>query len=187
MGIDGDLGTITYNEASGKATATGGHQILSASGGEITLRSHKLPFSPGPGPLDVDDSMQAGLALVPFHDELNRLMLRIAEPKTTAYTVTWGGQSKTFTAGQLKAGVNLAKEFDAHPLVAAFQKVQRSVAKKQAYETRQIKELAHGPEGAIDAEATFALTEKVRTPLAKAVQASLQAVEHSLKITGTAL
>ncbi len=49
-----------------------------------------------------------------------------------------------------------------------------------------IKELAHGPEGAADPEATFALTEKARAPLAKAVQASLQPVEHSLTITPAA-
>jgi lysophospholipase L1-like esterase len=186
MGIDGDLGTVTFDETTGKATAAGGHQILSAANGKIALRSHKLPFSPGPGPADKDSSVQAGLALVPFHDELNRLTLRIAAPQAAGYTVTWGETSKNFTGEQLVAGINLAKEFDANPLVAAFQKVQGAVTQKQTYETRQIKELAHGPEGAADPEATFALTEKARAPLAKAVQTSLQPVEHSLTITRAA-
>ena len=182
MGIDGDLGTITFDETNNRTTTTGQHQILSETNGKITLRSHQLPFSPGPGPIDKDHSIQAGLALVPFHDELNRLTLRLTSAAAAAYTVTWGAQSKNFTGAQLKSGINLAREFDAHPLVAAFQKVQEAVTNKQTYETRQVKDLAHGPEGAADPDATFELTEKARAPLAKAVATSLQPVEHSVTI-----
>ncbi|MEO7101273.1 MAG: hypothetical protein ABI162_18115 [Luteolibacter sp.] len=101
----------------------------------------------------------------------------------TANAAAWGKQSKRFTAEQLKAGVNIAKEFDANPLVPAFKKVQDAVVKKQTYETHQIKELAHGLEGAADIEATFALTEKTRAPLENAVQTALQPVEHTITIT----
>ena len=183
LGLDGDLGSITYDESSGKATAANGHEVISATDGKISLRSHRLAFSPGPGVTDKDNSLRAGLALVPFDDELNRLTLKVSSPKAAAYNVTWGEQTKHFTAAQISAGINLAKEFDNSPLVPAFQKVQDAVAKKQAYETRQIKELVHGAEGAADMEATFALTEKVRAKLAATVADSLKPVEHSLVLT----
>lgn len=182
LGVDGDLGTVRYEESTGTATATNGHAVLSAQAGSITLRSSRLPFCAGPGATDKDDSLRAGLALVPFDDELNRFILRIDAPHSSAYTISWGEQQKRFTAAQLTAGVNLAKEFDNNPLLPAFQQIREAVAKKQAYETRQIKELIHGPEGAADADAAFALTEKVRAPLAQAVQTALRPVEHVIRI-----
>jgi lysophospholipase L1-like esterase len=183
LGVNGDLGAVTYDEASGKATAANGHEVIATEDGRITLRSTRLPFCAGPGPTDKDDSIRAGLALVPFDDELNRFMFRIGSPKAASYTVTWGDQSRAYTAGQLKDGVNLAKDFDNNPLLPAFQKIRDAVSQKQAYETRQIKTLAHGPEGAADLEATFALTEKARAPLAKAVFDAKQPAEHVITIT----
>jgi hypothetical protein len=56
------------------------------------------------------------------------------------------------------------------------------VAKKQAYETRQIKDLFHGPEGKADMEMTTTLTEKVRTPLADAIRAAFVPVRHTIRI-----
>ena len=68
LGVDGDLGSVTYDETSGKATAANGHELVSAENGKLSLRSTRLPFSPGPGATDQDDSIRAGLALVPFDD-----------------------------------------------------------------------------------------------------------------------
>ncbi len=183
MGLDGNLGSITYDESQGKATATDGHEVLSSENGSITLRSSRLPFAPGPGPDDKDDSIRAGMALVPFDDELNRFTFTLKSPKAASYTLTWGDQSHRYSADELKAGINLAKDFANNPLVPAFKRVQDAVTKKQAYETRQIKELAHGPEGAADIDATFALTEKARAPLEKAIANSLQPTEHTLVIS----
>lgn len=183
MGIDGDLGTITWDAASNKAAAVNGHEVLSCADGHLALRSTKLPFSPGPGDVSKDDSMRAGLALVPFDDELNRLLLKITSPKAKAYTVKWGELAKRYTAAELVAGVSLAKDFDTHPLVPAFTAIFDAVAAKEAYETRQIKTLIHGPEGAADNEATFALTEKARAPLAAAIRAARQPVTHEIVIT----
>jgi lysophospholipase L1-like esterase len=181
MGLDGNIGTITYDAASGKAAATAGHEVLSSADGTITLRSAKLPFCGGPGDLKSDDSMRAGLALIPFDDELNRFLLKIDGP-AASYEVRWGETARTYTAEQGKAGINLAKDFEVNPLQPAFKRVWDAVAAKQDYETRQIKSLVHGPEGAADREATFALTEKARAPLAKAVANSLQPAEHSIQI-----
>lgn len=182
MGVSGDIGTITWDASSDKATATDGHEIRACSGGRLSLRSTKLPFSPGPGDATRDDSIRAGLALVPFDDELNRFILKITSPKAAAYTITWGGVSKRHTAAELEGGISLAKEFDNHPLTPAFQEIWNAILAKQTYETRQIKLLAHGPEGAADADATFALTEKARAPLAAAVRAACKPVDHEIVI-----
>ncbi|MEO5913408.1 MAG: SGNH/GDSL hydrolase family protein [Luteolibacter sp.] len=183
MGIGGDLGSVTYDEATGKAEAANGHEALSAANGEIKLRSTRIPFSPGPGVTDKDDSIRAGMALVPFDDDLNRFTFTLKSPKSANYTLTWGEQSHTYTAKQLEAGINLAKDFDNNPFVPAFKKIQDAVTKKQAYETRQIKELAHGPEGKADIDGTFAVTEKARAPLEQAVLDAKQPVEHVITIS----
>lgn len=182
LGVDGDLGGVNYDEATGKANAVNGHEVLTTQDGKITIRSTRLPFATGPGATDNDDSIRAGLALVPFDDELNRFILKVSSPKSASYTVTWGEQTKTYTAKELSDGVNLAKDFDNNPLVPAFKKIWDAVSKKQAYETRQIKELAHGPEGGADLDATFALTEKARAPLEKAVLEAKQPAEHVITI-----
>lgn len=182
LGVGGDLGSVTYDAASGQTTAANGHQVLTTQNGSIKLRSTRLPFCPGPGATDNDNSIRAGLALVPFDDELNRFVFRMTTPKAANYTVTWGNQSRTYSAGQLKDGINLAKDFDNNPLLPAFQKIQAAVFQKQTYETRQIKTLVHGPEGAADLEATFALTEKARAPLVKAILAARQPVEHVITV-----
>jgi hypothetical protein len=56
------------------------------------------------------------------------------------------------------------------------------VAAKQNYETRQVKDLFHGPEGHADLAATVALTEKTRAPLAEAVRKAFVPVTHTIKI-----
>ncbi|QJE97880.1 SGNH/GDSL hydrolase family protein [Luteolibacter luteus] len=182
MGIDGDLGTITFDATSGKASSSFGHEVISSQDGKITLKSTKIPFSPGPGDLKSDDSIRAGLALIPFDDELNRITLKVASPSATSYEVTWGETSKTYSSEELAKGVNLAKDFQTHPLLPAFKKIWDAVAAKQEYETRQIKQLVHGPEGAADLEGTFAVTEKARAPLAKAIADAKQPVEHVITI-----
>lgn len=182
LDLDGNLGSVTYHESTGIATAASGHEVLACADGKFTILSRRLPFSPGPGAIDRDDSLRAGLGLVPFDDELNRFIFKIESPKSASYTVQWGEQKREYTSAELTRGVNLAKDFDNHPLVPAFAKIWDAVGKKQEYETRQIKMLVHGPEGAADREATFALTEKARAKLEQAVLAARQAVEHQILV-----
>ena len=182
LGVTGDLGTVTYDEASGKAIATKGHEVLSAADGKVALRSTKLPFSSAPRELNSDDSISAGRALVPFDDELNRFILKLNKPKAAAYDVTWGETTKRYTATELTAGVNLAKDFAVHPLAGQFKKIWDAVGAKQAYETEQIKKLVHGTEGKADMEGTFARTEKIRDEKAAAIAATIQPVQHEILI-----
>lgn len=183
LGVDGGIGTITWDEASDKAAASAGHEVVSCVGGKLSLRSSKLPLSAGPGDAAKDNTIRAGLGLVPFDDELNRFILKITHPKAKSYTVTWGGASKQYTAEELTTGVNLAKDFENPPTAAAFAAIQDAVAAKQVYETRQIKNLVHGPEGGVDAEATFALTEKTRKQFVDAVRAACKPADHELQVT----
>jgi len=181
MGIDGDLGTITYDE-SGSSTATTGHEVISTADGKISLRSSKLPFWASAGDVKSHETISAGRALVPFDDELNRFVLKIAAPKAPAYTVTWGETSKRYSAAELKTGVNLAKDFAKHPLAAPFKKIWDAVNDKQTYETEQIKKQVHGDAGKADMEGTFTATEKIRDEKVAALNAAKGPVEHVIAI-----
>ena len=122
------------------------------------------------------------MELVPFDADLNRLMLKMKRPPAESYSVSWGGESHEYSAAQLEAGVNLAADFTDHPLVATFRKIWDAAARKQAYETRQMKELMHGPEGGTDMEATVELSEKVHQKLVGALRAVVSPVEHVIEI-----
>jgi lysophospholipase L1-like esterase len=181
MGLDGDLGTFTVDMSSGTATATAGHTVDSFTNNTLTLTSTRYPFC-ATGPLDKDNSIRSGMTLVPFNAELNRLMLVVKGGTAENYSVTWGDQTRDYSAAQLAAGVNLAEDFAVNPFSDAFAKVDAAVAEKQKYETRQIKELFHGPEGLADADATAALTEKARQPLADAIATAFVPVTHTILI-----
>lgn len=182
MGLDGDLGTITVDLAEGSATARHGHRILRVADGTIEIESTRYPFC-ATGPEDEDSSIRSGMALVPFNQELNRLMLVLRHPQAERYSVSWGDHSRLYTAAELEKGVNLAADFPINPFSEAFQRVDKAVAAKQAYETRQIKDLFHGPEMRADAEMTVALTEKTRAPLVEAIRRAFRPVRHTLRIT----
>jgi hypothetical protein len=159
-----------------------GHELVSFKDGAAEIKSARYPFCAAGGEISKDDNIRAGMALVPFNQELNRLNLLVKNPNAARYTVTWGGKSKSFSGGQLAEGVNLAAEFDVNPFSDAFNKVDAAVAAKQNYETRQIKELFHGPEGRADADETADVTEKARAPLAKAIHTAFVPVTHTLTV-----
>lgn len=181
MGLDGQIGTITLDMADGQASASEGHRIVSAEPGRVEVESSRYPFCAS-GPADDDASIRSGMTLVPFHNDLNRFLLVVKNAPTGGCRVTWGDTSKSYTGAQLKAGVNLAADFEVNPFSEPFRRVDEAVAAKQAYETRQIKMLFHGPEGAADMDMTVALTEKTRAPLAQAVEAAFVPVRHTIRI-----
>jgi hypothetical protein len=123
------------------------------------------------------------MTLVPFNQDLNRLTLIVKNPRVAKYKVTWGSNSKSYSAEALVEGINLAAEFPTNPFSESFERVDKAVAAKQNYETRQIKDLFHGLEGRADIEATAALTEKARAPLARAIRAAFVPVSHSIVLT----
>lgn len=181
MGLDGNIGTITVDLANGQATASTGHRVLAATTNEVQLESTRYPFC-ATGPTNEDGSIRSGMALVPFNEDLNRLTLVVRHATAPRYRVTWGDTSRSYASAELEKGVNLAADFPTNPFSAAFTRVDEAVARKQAYETRQVKELFHGPEGRADMDATAALTEKVRAPLANSVRRAMKPVKHTLRI-----
>jgi lysophospholipase L1-like esterase len=182
LGLPGEIGTFTVDLGEAKAAVSEGHEVISFSQGELRIKSRRYPFCTGTGDSAKDDNMRSGSALVPFNAELNRLKLAVKNAPASQYRVTWGAESRTYSAQTLAEGINLVEDFPVNPFSAAFANVDKAVAAKQAYETRQIKDLFHGPEGRADADETSDLTEKARAPLAAAIRTAFVPVEHTLKI-----
>jgi len=183
LGVSGDIGTFTVDLKANQASASAGHEILGCQNGTVKIKSARYPFCAAPGDAAKDDNIRSAMALIPFNQDLNRLLLVVKNGAAQNYQVTWGAESRTYSSGQLAAGVNLAADFALNPFSEAFKKVDETVGAKQAYETRQIKDLFHGPEGRADKDATAALTEKARAPLAAAIKKSLGPVTHTIQIT----
>jgi|YelNatPaOPRAMG01_1025707.scaffolds.fasta_scaffold02235_15 lysophospholipase L1-like esterase len=182
LGLDGDIGTFTVDLERGSATVSPGHELVSYRDGELRVRSYRYPFC-ATGEVSSDNSLRSGMALVPFNRELNRLLLVVKNPSAARYRVSWGDQSKSFAADALRRGVNLAEEFEVNPFSEAFTAVDRAVAAKQEYETRQIKVLFHGPEFRADPEAVVSLTERVRAPLVEAIGKAFVPVTHTIRLS----
>ena len=181
FGLDGDVGAFTVDLGSGQAQVTKGHELLASKDGEWQIKSSRYPFC-ATGELSKDSSIRSGMALVSFNEQLNRLMLVAKNGKAASYKVTWGEESKSFSATALARGVNLADEFAVNPFSASFKKVDDAVAAKQDYETRQIKVMFHGPEAKLDMGALEKLTERARAPLAAAIHKAFVPVTHVLQV-----
>lgn len=134
------------------------------------------------GPADRDIGVHAGMALAPFDEELNRLRLVVWAPPAPRCRVIWGGATNTYDAAALRKGINLAADFAVNPFSDAFRRVDDAVLKKQAFETEQIKNRFHGPEGKADMEATVVRTEAEREPLVKAIRAAFVPVTHTIRV-----
>jgi hypothetical protein len=182
LDVPGDIGTFTVDYHNGTAALSPGHELLSFDGGTLKIKSTRYPFC-ATGKANDDNSIRSGMALVPFNQELNRLMLVVNGLKPGNYKITWGDDSKTYTAEQLKTGVNLAADFETNPFSSAFDAVDKAVAKKQEFETQQIKKMFHGEAGKSDMEKTVADTESERAPLVAAIKDAFVPVTHTITIT----
>ena len=197
LGLHGDIGFFAVDLRRNRMRVSPGHKLVSARAGEFVISSSRYPFcacvpagqAAASYPVcekddpEKDNSIRSAMTLIPFNQELNRLVLEVANVKAGAsYKVTWGTESKTFIAAQLKRGINLAAEFPCNPFCEAFGKVDAAVAAKQAYETRQIKASFRSPEAKTDMEGVAARTEQERAPLAEAIKAAFAPVTHTIKI-----
>jgi hypothetical protein len=182
LDVPGDIGTFTIDLKSDRATVSPGHQLVSCKTGTMTVKSFRYPFC-ATGSTSDPDSIRSGMALVPFNEDFNRLLLVVKHAKAPRYKVTWGDASHVYSSSELKHGVNLAADFSVNPFSSAFAAVDDAVAKKQAYETKQIKEMFHGAAGKADMEKTVAETEEKRAELADAIKAAFIPVTHSIIIT----
>lgn len=179
MGLDGEIGTVTVDLGAQTATATAGHTVENFKDNALTLVSTKYPFCAG-GAADSDNSLRSGATLVPFFQDLSRFRLIVKNAAAGQYKIAWGNTTNLYTAAQLAEGVNLAADFVDNPFCEPFKRVDEAVAAKQAFETRQIKEIFHGPEGQADLAKAAERTEAERAPLAAAVAAALAPVRHTI-------
>ncbi|MGA2244142.1 MAG: SGNH/GDSL hydrolase family protein [Verrucomicrobiota bacterium] len=181
MGLDGDIGTLTADLGAQTATATAGHTVDSFKDNRLTVTSTKYPFCAG-GATNSDASLRSGATLIPFFQELSRFNLIVKNGGALQYNIVWGGTTNMYTSEQLAAGVNLAADFVDNPFCETFRRVDEAVAVKQAYETRQIKEVFHSKKAEADMEQAVAATEAERAPLAQAIADAMTPVTHSILI-----
>ncbi len=202
LGLNGEIGTFTVNLKRATLKASSGHRVVSAKNGDYVIESSRYPFCPcvaSPAVADYpvcgqDDvnnyqSIRSGLTLVPFNQDLNRLILIAKNGSAQNYLVTWGEDHKTFTADQLAHGINLAAEFPHNPFTEKFAQVDAAVAAKQAYETDEIKNQFEGQgkklsraEIIFRTDAVIKAAEAKRDELAAAIPAAFAPVTHTLKI-----
>ena len=169
LGCDGQIGKITVDAATQQAQAAEGHRIVSAVAGKVVIESSRYPFCFFNGTADADQqnappqSQFAGnwpngnaaiLPFVPFNQELNRFMLVVKNLKAPRARITWGEQSREFSAVELARGVNLAAEFLRNPFVTAFAAVDRAVIEKQTFETQFISHFLYEQPGLLKAAPT---------------------------------
>lgn len=157
LGCDGDLGTITVDMAAATVAVPTGHRQVSfdlakpAGSRELVLESARWPFCFFSGRADPPQKyVRAGdthlngtaamLAALPFNQDLNRFRLRVTGLGMPNASITWGVQSRHYTAAELEAGVNLAADFLENPFVPAFLELYRAVRAKQDAENQWIKE-----------------------------------------------
>ena len=181
MGLDGDIGTFTVDLAGGTATATNGHKVDKFNCGALTLTSRRYPFCAA-GPIKDDNSIRSGMTLVPFNENLNRLMLVVKGGKAAVYQVTWGATARIYSAQQLAKGINLAADFEVNPFSEAFRKVDEAIAGKEGFEIGQIQQIVHSARGRSDKEAVVRKSEVEHAVRAAAVQAAFVPVKHTLRI-----
>jgi hypothetical protein len=181
MGLDGDIGTLTVDLGAKTATATAGHTVESFQDNTLTVVSTRYPFC-ADGATNDDNSLRSGATLVPFFDDLSRFRLVLKNASSPLYQVIWGQTTNTYTADQLTAGVNLAADFVENPFSEPFKKVDEAVAAKQAYETKQIKQVFHSKEANADMAKVVETTEAERAPLAQAIADAMVPVRHTIVI-----
>lgn len=183
MGLDGQIATITVDPTENTASASAGHIVDSYADGKISVTSTRYPFC-ARGDLHSHNSIRSGMTLVPFAEELNRFIFKATVPANSRWRVRWGTQTREYTAEELGEGVNLAWDFsEENPFWEAFARVDQAVAKKQEYETKQVKKIFHGSEGKEDFDAAVARTESVRKPLAEAIANAMQPVNHTIELS----
>ena len=189
LGCSGDIGTITVDLKSGKAEATEGHKVLSASDGSVEVESSRYPFCFYGDPVRTD-STRGVLEFLPFNQDLNRLTLVVKNAGSGKVKVTWGSSSKEFDAAQLDKGINLAAEFLTNPFSGQFKRLEDQIARKQELETLLVKRMltqmpqeernAPGAKDALEHAATDGIaTDK---DLSAAVTASVTPVKHTIKV-----
>ena len=149
MGMDGNVGKITYDMVTSRAEADALQHVMSVANGDITLESTRYPFC-FYGDAGSSDGTVGILPFLPFNQDLNRYMLVVKNLQSAKAKVTWGAETKEFTQAQLSAGINLAAEFLTNPFSAQFMAVDKKVRAKQDFESLFIKGYINGEKSIVE-------------------------------------
>jgi lysophospholipase L1-like esterase len=185
LGVDGNIGTITVDLAANKAEATDGHKVLGVKDGSVEVESTKYPFCFYGDPAKTG-STSGIIEFLPFNQDLNRLTL-VVKGVTGKAKVTWGKNSKEFSAADLEKGINLAAEFIAdNPFSEPFKKVEDVIRKQQNAETPLVKktlnDLPKAKDKAKAEEAAKAEMAKVKEMEDASAAAAMTPVKHTIQI-----
>lgn len=192
LGCKGEIGTIVLDGATGRATATDGHKVLSASRDTVRLESTRYPFCFSGDP-SKPEATAGVIEFLPFNEDLNRFVLVVKNLPANAKNVkvTWGGESREFTREQASKGINLAAEFLNNPFSEPFAKVHEAVLRQQRFETPMMKDMLHTiPEWKAQfGDRKLPLPElaenlmAIDTALREAAVASVVPVEHEIRVS----
>jgi hypothetical protein len=178
LGQAGEIARITL-DMSGSASASAGHTIGAWSAGSAQVLSTRYPFCYAYDASAAADRMPTILPYLPFSQDLNRFILVVEHLQTTHANVTWGGQTLTFSAAELAAGVNMSAAFAITPFDAAFANLMALIATKQDFERAMIK--AAGD--AIASTAGWTPADVVqRNALDATVHAGVVPVTHTIRV-----
>jgi hypothetical protein len=139
LGLDGAIGTLTI-DLKGAPSATDGHKVLGKDGGKVEFESARWPYC-----FSGDEKSSSGTRsiqpYVPFNAELNRFVLVVKGLESAKAKVAWGEAARSYSKEELEKGVNLAADFATNPFSASFEKLEKQVGSKQAFETGMIKSM----------------------------------------------
>lgn len=189
LGCSGDIGTITWDARTGRATATAGHHILSVHDGNIAIQSSRYPFCFYGNPAD-PNSTRGVLEFLPFNDDLNRFRLVVTNCVAGRFKVTWGKESKVFSAAELDRGINLTADFADNPFAEAFSSVDKVIREQQAFETPATKSILYSlpewsallPEQTATLDQVRKATLRKAEALSRASRAAVKPVNYTIRI-----
>ena len=107
LGFPGDIGTITYDAKADTAQTVGEHQVISVTKGVIEVESTRYPFCFFGEPSN-PNATSGMIEFLPFNEELNRYLLVVKNAPAARMKVTWGTQSREFSADALAKLIPLA-------------------------------------------------------------------------------
>jgi lysophospholipase L1-like esterase len=191
LGYTGDIATVTVDLDASQAQATPGQEVESCKDGVVSLKSTKYPFCFSGSLGDQQDGNTAGIIdFVPFNQDLNRYMLIVKGLKTAKAKVTWGGESKEYSAEDLAKGVNLAADIMNNPFREQFFRVHQAVVMQENQEQGLVQGFMHDAKNykntvptasaAVDGWITSGMA--LHDALYQGAQALVIPVEHTIKI-----
>jgi hypothetical protein len=184
LGCDGNIGTITVDLAANQATGTDGQKVLGMKDGAVEVESTRYPFCFYGDPKS-PNATSGIIEFLPFNQDLNRYMLAV-KGASGKVKVTWGKQSKEFSAEQAEKGINLAAEFLDNPFSEPFKKVEGAIRDQQNAETPLVKQTLHNLSKAKDKEAAQAKAEEemknAKELFDRAAELAKQPVTHTIKV-----